>query len=110
MDNSEMIVKALDNLKKQVNITMYNDREKDILCLLIEKIKLRYLKQYETLFLKNESISKIITLESNITDLIVEINGILNDNVDVFEFVNNVNKKMHDEELDKYIKSKRYVL
>ena len=109
MDYDKKIVKILDNLKIQFKNTNYSVEEKEAINLLLDKVKIYYLKQLSTLSKKYNNKTKIMQLQSEVVDILVELNTLLNHNIDAFYFIEEINKIIHDDELDKYIRIHRYI-
>ena len=97
-ESSQVILKAFERLKNQIQLTNKSDSEKKVLNLLLDKVEIYYIKKMEKVSIND--ITKIYSIESFITDVIADINASLLGNADTFEYVRKINEKIRDSEIN----------
>ena len=111
LNNVDIIKKSIISLRNSTRLSKLPDNEKEGLTALINKIDIYYDKKLNIIMNKDNDISsinhQIWDLKSFITDIIVEINNVLTGESDIYYFVNVINKRLNDREMDKVVKSKR---
>ena len=100
-ESSQVILKAFDRLKEQIQLTNKTNNEKEVLDLLIDKVQIYYIKKMEKLSINDTT--KIFNLESFVTDIIADINTAILNDADTFEYVRKINSKIRDSEINNII-------
>lgn len=95
--SNEMIIRALDTLSKQIDTSNKCDDEKEILKLLIKRMKEYFLKRLSSL--SNSSVEKLFNLQSYMTGIIVDINSSLKDEANLVAYAEKMNNVLRDKEL-----------
>ena len=95
---SMAIFRALTALNNQVDLCDKNKYEKEALKLIIDKMRIYYIKKIETI--NNWNSIKLYNLQSNITGFIEDINSALLPNAETFSYIEKINSKLHDSEID----------
>ncbi len=89
----DTITRAIDALISSTDESELASNEKMALKILLDKL-LAYYNQKVIMLSKYKNDDKIMELRTFMTDIIVEINNILKQKVDVFYFINTINKKI----------------
>lgn len=109
--HNDVILRAMMSLEMSITTSQLADNEKRALQSLVAKLDSYYCKKMDAIAKKSNSDAKqkaINVLQSFLTDILVEINDVLLGNNDIYYFVSEVNKKLHDKDLEIFIsKSKK---
>ena len=100
--SSQVILRAIERLKKQIQLTNKTDNEKELLSLLIDKVEIYYIKKIEKTSINDTN--KIYSLESFITDIIADINTAVLNDADTVEYARKINSKLRDSEINNVIR------
>lgn len=108
-ENSDIIKLAYAKLQEKVNTSPLHDNEKNAISLLIEKIVKYYDKKLNSIlrFSLSPNNERIFELKSFMTDILVDINSVLDGGIDVYYFASIINRKLNDKEIGQLIKKKK---
>jgi hypothetical protein len=104
--NMTIVLNALNSLLKQVDM-LDGDYNKKALRLLITKLQDYYCKKMNNI--ENNEYVKMFRVQSQVVDIISQINIILNNDVDIIRHVSDINDILHDSELGDYISKYKYL-
>lgn len=103
---SILIIKSLEALIEQVNISNISDSEKEIARLLLNKMKILFCNRLKVLGNNRE---KIFNLQCRMTDIIADMNNVVCGKTDILDYAEDLNNKIHDQELGHLVSKQRYL-
>ena len=106
-ENGIIIKKAFYALKERINTSVLSENEKNALRVLIDKLIIYYDRRIDLMKKRGISSERVASLDSFMTDIIVDINTVIKGESDVHYFVSLIIKKLNDKELENMIKNNR---
>ena len=99
--NSFLILKSLNILNNQIDLSNKNSLEKEVLKLLLVNLKSFYIKKVS--MLDSENIEKLYSIQSYMTEAIADVNDAIKDEADVLSYAEKINGKLRDKNISNLI-------
>lgn len=109
IEDSNLIKTAYIKTKEKVNTAPLNEYEKNAINILIEKLINYYEKKLSSINRTRHNVNseKAMELRVFMTDILVDINMVLDGGIDIYYFASVINKKLNDKEIGQLIKKKK---